>query len=888
MKYIIIITILLLNTLLSNEIFTNIEKQWIKNNQVVVGVESWEPVVYLNEKKEIDGITGDILKLIIKKTGLKVNYTTESWDKLLSEFKDKKIDILPATYYTKQRATFGLYSKEYFKMREFIYIKQNNDTIKSFEDLKGKKIAIIKDYGTIPKIKEKYPTINIIETKDMEESINFVLEGKVDAYIDAQIGVVNFLSKNVIVGIKGISQDSFKPSPLHLFINSNKEILKTILDKSLELITQQEKNKIISKWLEKTNFQNNMRSYLTNDEIKYIKNHKTILMCNNPNWTPIEFKENGTMHGIAIDYLKEIEHKLNIKFKTVETTTWSQSQEYLKNKKCDILPAATKTKTRLNYAIFTKNYMSHKLAIITRNDQPFVDSLDSILDKKMTRKKGSGLISKLKNSYPKINIIETTGYEESLKMVSIGDAYYTIATLPVASYYITKFGLYNLHIAGYLNSKFDLAIAVRNDKKILRDILDKTMSTISNKKIVELQNDWSKVNIIESKSFSTKLLIQIISTIIIIALLLLYRQYKLKQHHKELKQTNKKFELMLNNTMEGVILIKNGLIIEANNSALKLFDENKDDIIGKNPLSFVVDDFKKLVRDNLQLNFVSAYEINIKIQKNKIIPVLVQASNFISENETIRFVSILDLSDIKQKEQLLSHSSKMAQMGEMIGNIAHQWRQPLSVITTAATGIKVKKEFGLLEDEELFEFIDSIVTNSRHLSDTIDTFRDFIKEKVELQEVVVQDRIDNALKIISTRISSKHIKLINNIDYDLKLHVLIVKGELSQVIINIFNNSIDVLEDLKIADKWIRIDLEKKGNSAVITIEDNGGGIPEDILPNIFEPYFTTKHQSQGTGIGLYMSYDIITNHIKGKLYAKNSDMGAKFFIELPLHQIEL
>jgi len=884
MKYIIILAILLLNTLLSNELLTNEEKKWIKNNTITVGVESWEPVVYLNDEGKIDGITGDILKLIIEKTGLKVNYTSQSWDILLSEFKNKKIDLLPATYYTKKRATFGLYSKEYFKMREFIYIKQDNDTIKSFDDLKGKKIAIIKDYGTIPKIKQRYPTIKIIETKDMQESIDFVLEGKVDAYIDAQIGVVNFLSKNIIVGIKGISQDSFEPSPLHLFINSDKAILKSILDKSLELITQQEKNSIISKWLQTTNLQNNKLSHLNNEEKIYLQNHKTILMCNNPNWTPIEFKENGTIQGIAIDYLKEIEQILNIEFKTIDTKTWSQSQEYLKDKKCDILPAATKTENRSKYALFTQNYMSHKLAIITQNDKPFVDDIDSILDKKMTRKKGSGLISKLKSIYPSINILETTGYEESLKMVSSGDAYYTIATLPVASHYIAKFGLYNLHIAGYLNSQFDLAIAVRDDKKILRDILDKTISTIPKKKIIEIQSEWSKISINESKSLSTKVIIQIIVAVLIISILLLYRQYKLKQHHKELKQTNKKFELMLNNTMEGVILIKDDLIVEANRSALKLFDGEKKDIIGKTPLSFVVDECQELVIKNLKLDFAAAYEIDVKTINNKIIPVLVQASNFISESEKVRFVSILDLSDIKQKEQLLSHSSKMAQMGEMIGNIAHQWRQPLSVITTAATGIKIKKEFGLLDDKELFEFVDSIVTNSGHLSDTIDTFRDFIKEKVELKEVVVQDRIDNALGIISTRISSKHIKLINNIDYENKLHAMIVKGELSQVIINIFNNSIDALEDLDITEKWIKIDLEKKENRAVITIEDNGGGIPSDILPKIFEPYFTTKHQSQGTGIGLYMSYDIITNHMKGKLYAKNSDFGARFFIELPIN----
>jgi C4-dicarboxylate-specific signal transduction histidine kinase len=102
------------------------------------------------------------------------------------------------------------------------------------------------------------------------------------------------------------------------------------------------------------------------------------------------------------------------------------------------------------------------------------------------------------------------------------------------------------------------------------------------------------------------------------------------------------------------------------------------------------------------------------------------------------------------------------------------------------------------------------------------------------------------------------------------------------VIINIINNAVDILSEQDIDEKWIKIELEDTKDYVTITIEDNGGGILEDILPKIFDPYFTTKHQAQGTGIGLYMSYDIIHNHIHGNLYAKNTENGAKFFIEIP------
>ncbi|MEA3553086.1 MAG: sensor histidine kinase [Campylobacterota bacterium] len=255
------------------------------------------------------------------------------------------------------------------------------------------------------------------------------------------------------------------------------------------------------------------------------------------------------------------------------------------------------------------------------------------------------------------------------------------------------------------------------------------------------------------------------------------------------------------------------------------------------------------------------------------------ASNFLIMQEKIKNREELN----REKDKQIYDSAKMAQMGEMIGNIAHQWRQPLSVISTAASGMKIEKEFDILDDDKFNNYCDSIDKNTQYLSDTIDTFRDFIKEKKELKEVILQDRIDGALNIISSSLNNHFIKLVNEIDYENKIKVTLVLGELSQVIINIINNAKDVLVENKIDEPYIKINCTSKGNMAIITIVDNGGGIPSNILPKIFDPYFTTKHQTQGTGLGLHMSYKIITESLKGKLYAKNTDIGAMFVIEIPI-----
>lgn len=241
------------------------------------------------------------------------------------------------------------------------------------------------------------------------------------------------------------------------------------------------------------------------------------------------------------------------------------------------------------------------------------------------------------------------------------------------------------------------------------------------------------------------------------------------------------------------------------------------------------------------------------------------------------------LNKIIKKDKQLLEQMKLAQMGEMIGNIAHQWRQPLSTISTAASGLKMKHEFDMLEKDDIPEFTDTIVTNTKYLSETIDTFRDFIKEEKETKEIVIQERIDETLKIVRASLENSHIKLINKIDYENPIKVELVAEELAQVLINILNNAKDVILQRKIEDGTITVNLIKTNKNFKITIEDNAKGIEKDVLPKIFDPYFTTKHQFHGTGLGLYMSKIIVEKHLFGQLEVENTKEGAKFTITIPL-----
>ena len=237
----------------------------------------------------------------------------------------------------------------------------------------------------------------------------------------------------------------------------------------------------------------------------------------------------------------------------------------------------------------------------------------------------------------------------------------------------------------------------------------------------------------------------------------------------------------------------------------------------------------------------------------------------------------------KKKEKQLYEQLKMSQMGELIGNIAHQWRQPLSVISTVTSGLRLKKELNVLTDENFYEYMDSILNNVDFLSKTIDEFRDYIKESHREKEIIIQDRVKMAFAMIESSYKMENIEIIEEYMEEKPIQFRLVIGELLQVLLSILSNAKEAIVQNNPKKRYVKYGVYQDQYKVTITLEDSGGGIPETILDKIFNPYFTTKHKSQGTGIGLYTSYDIITNHLNGKLYVENTNEGAKFFIELPV-----
>ena len=249
-------------------------------------------------------------------------------------------------------------------------------------------------------------------------------------------------------------------------------------------------------------------------------------------------------------------------------------------------------------------------------------------------------------------------------------------------------------------------------------------------------------------------------------------------------------------------------------------------------------------------------------------------------NETLEQRVQEEVEKNRQKDLAMLNQSRFAQMGQAINMIVHQWRQPLNNIALITQTLTLYSKRDKLTHENIEKFQENILLQTKQMSQTIDDFRDFFKDQKEKKEFFLNETLNSLVKIVEPILEKSQISLQVK-----EVETLAVNGfsnELAQALLNIIYNAKDALLSNRNSQRMIKISLTKEANQAIISIEDNAGGIPQNIITEIFKPYFSTKGNS-GTGIGLYMAKIIIQEHMNGSIEVINTDDGALFQIKLPL-----
>ncbi len=258
-------------------------------------------------------------------------------------------------------------------------------------------------------------------------------------------------------------------------------------------------------------------------------------------------------------------------------------------------------------------------------------------------------------------------------------------------------------------------------------------------------------------------------------------------------------------------------------------------------------------------------------------------------NDYLEFKISKEVANSRKKDLIMFQQAKLASLGEMLGNIAHQWRQPLASLMMIIQGFQTKMELGKLSLKYVEQKTNDAILLAQNMSNTLDDFQNFFSPNKDKTLFSLKNCVEHSIELSKYLLEKENIKLKLIIEDELEIYGFY--NELSHVILNIISNAKDALKTNK-NQKVIKIVIKNYKGNAKINIYDNAGGIDEKILPQIFEPYYTTKYKSAGTGIGLYMSKQIVEKHMNGiikcknvynKMDGKDLQYGALFTIEFPL-----
>ncbi len=338
---------------------------------------------------------------------------------------------------------------------------------------------------------------------------------------------------------------------------------------------------------------------------------------------------------------------------------------------------------------------------------------------------------------------------------------------------------------------------------------------------------------------------------------------------KENEKQKQELEIIFNTTRDGIAITDlESNFIKVNKAYCEITGLSEEELLSTSCLALTLpEDIEKTkykIEELFENGFTENYEKRCNIN-GRIIDVSFSLAVLPDEKHIL--VSMRDISKNKKYEE----KEKLASMGEMIGNIAHQWRQPLNVISTIASGISFRKEMGTLESYDITNDMKLLMTQTNYLSQTIEDFRNFIKNTKEFTTIHIGELINSMHSIIESTLKANNIELVVDIEEDFTIECY--KNEIIQSLINIINNSKDAItqnqQDSEMRVVILRVN--KQTNINTLMIQDSGGGIPSGVMERIFEPYFTTKHQSHGTGIGLSMTHRILTERHNFEISVRNN-----------------
>ncbi len=473
------------------------DKNWIKqHSQVSIGgLPDVVPFNFINKDGRYQGIVNDYINLVSEKTGLKFSVQIDEWNNNLQKLREKKIDVIGGAYYTDQRSKFALYSKPFFEVLDYFFIRSDVKA-NGITDINNKRVAMPKGFAHGALIKKHFPLIEIVTVNTLGDAIDAVLEKRAELLFNAHATLSYTLKKegiNNIIPFKS-TRKQIGTSHFHIITRNNAPKLALIIQKGLDAISVKEKQAIYDRWIGNKVVAEQQKVNLTIEEKQWLEKHPVIRLGAESNWPPYEFLDkSGKVQGFSADVIELVEQRLGIQFEVVSELSWAETLEKVRSLEIDLVSSIVKTPKREQYLRFTESYFTPPNAIYTRKDSVGISSLDELKDKTVVIENGYSLHERLTDEYPEINFLSVKTTVDALATLSQGKADAYVGNQGAANWIAEKYALTNLKVVLAHGAKLKAKshrIAVRKDRPVFQGILNKALASISEAEISAIRRKW--------------------------------------------------------------------------------------------------------------------------------------------------------------------------------------------------------------------------------------------------------------------------------------------------------------------------------------------------------------------------------------------------------------
>ena len=479
------------------------EQAWIRAHPTirVHNEKNWPPFNF-NENGEPRGFSIDFMNLVASRVGLQVEYISgPSWQPFLDMIRTGELDVIANAIPTDEKREYMHFTSTFIDAPVAIVIDNSTTGINSFDDLRGRRVAVVEGYFQQDYMERKYPEAELILAEDILDCLYAVLEGRADAMVASYPTSKYLMNQHALIGLRiaTISRDSELMSRNALAVRHDWPLLRDILQKGMDTLGDKEITALRQKWLgaESTDISTESKLQFTAEERAWISEHPVIRVHNEMDWPPYDFNENGEPLGFTIDFMTLVADAVGLQVEYISGPSWQQFLDMLRVGDLDVLSNLTQTDERRKYIIFTSTFIDQPITIVVNDTTTGISSLEDLSGKRVAVVAEYGERRFLELQYPEIELVLEKNVLDSLYAVVEGRADAMFGSYPTSKYLIDKYSLLGLRfgtIARDADVIASLGMGVRKDQPVLRDILQKGMDSLDEAEVIELRRKWLGVD----------------------------------------------------------------------------------------------------------------------------------------------------------------------------------------------------------------------------------------------------------------------------------------------------------------------------------------------------------------------------------------------------------